>query len=62
MIELVMAGMMSCALIQNTINDAGDRDCMYRCQDKTLVKVSTNAMYQCPTTIYEKMPKKMRNY
>ena len=58
MIELVMAGMMSCTLIQNNINDAGDRDCLYRCQNKTLVKVSTNPEYQCPRTLHEPLPKK----
>ena len=60
MIELVMAGMMSCNLLSNTKNDAGDREGFYRCQDKSLVKVSTNPMYQCPRVIYEPSPKRNR--
>ena len=58
MIELVMAGMMSCALIKVDINDKGNRTCLYRCQDKSLVQASTNPEYQCPRILYEPLPKK----
>lgn len=60
MIELVMAGMMSCNLLSNSINDDGDRDCFYICQDKSLVKASTDPIYQCPRVLYEPSPKRNR--
>ena len=57
MIELIISGMMTCNLIGQPIIEGGDRQCKYRCQDKSLVYVSTNPQYSCPRILHERVPK-----
>lgn len=58
MIELIISGMMTCSLFGQPIIDGGDRQCRYRCQDKSLVYQSTNPKYWCPRILHVPAPKK----
>ena len=57
MFELVIAGMMSCNIAGQTILENGDRQCKYRCQDKSIEYASTNPEYQCPNVLHVDKPK-----
>ena len=55
MIELVMAGLMSCSIQFVAIKDE-DRMCFYQCKDSTKEFARTNKEYQCPNKIYVERP------
>jgi len=59
MIELIISGMMSCNLVSQTITEGGDRQCKYRCQDKSIEYQSTNRLYWCPNILH--MPKEKKS-
>lgn len=58
MLELIVAGMMSCNLAGHEIIESGDRQCKYKCQDKSIEYVSTDKQFQCPRRLYVENPKK----
>lgn len=56
MIELAMTGMMMCTVVAQPIIETGERQCKFKCQDSTIVYVSTNKQYMCPSVIWEPLP------
>ena len=58
MLELIIAGMMSCNLAGQEIIESGDRQCKYKCQDKSIEYVSTSKQFQCPRRLYVENTKK----
>ena len=58
MLELIVVGMMSCNLSANAINEAGDRQCVYKCQDKSIEYAFTRKQFQCPRVLYVDAPEK----
>jgi hypothetical protein len=63
-IELAMAGMMSCQIVHKEIVKE-DLMCFYTCKDSTREFASTLKQYQCPKVLYVDrpvLPFKERNF
>ena len=63
-IELAMAGMMSCSIVHKEIVDE-DLMWFYTCKDSSREFASTLKQYQCPKTLYverQPMPFKQRDF
>jgi len=58
LIELIVAGMMSCSIYGQSITEKGDRQCRYRCQDGSIEFATTNPQYSCPNVLHVEKPKK----
>lgn len=54
-IELAMAGMMSCQIVHKEIV-IEDLMCFYTCKDTSREFASTLKQYQCPKTLYVERP------
>ena len=54
-IELAMAGMMSCSIVHKEIVKE-DIMCFYTCKDSSREFASTLKQYQCPKTLYVERP------
>ncbi len=63
--EFLITAMMSCNLVSQNVINAGTemnkemvKQCVFKCQDKSLVYQDTGRYEQCPKILYEPMPKK----
>ena len=63
--EFFITAMMSCNLVSQDVINAGTemnkemvKQCVFKCQDKSLVYQDTGRYEQCPKILYEPMPKK----
>jgi hypothetical protein len=63
-IELAMAGMLSCTIVHQDIVEE-DLYCFYTCTDSSREFASTLKQYTCPTTLYTErsaLPYKERDF